>query len=380
MPINTDSISLGVPTMSQSNIVLTIPEPGKFKLVERPFPNRKPGYAIIKTEIAPICLEGTRIWTEHDFEFHDDPFHLGHEGVGTIVDVDEGSAFKVGDRVIVFQGEHCGTCHSCTSGLSPTYCDWSDPDIHGVDFSAMKGIQARNESESGGFAMEQFRLAPLGNLTVIPDDVSFKHAAACNCSFGVGFSNQELMNVKAGETVLVGGIGFIAMGHIISALYRNAKVIALIRNPYRKDLLVKMGVKHFVNPGDDDWLEQVKALTFNNQGVDHSVDGSGVIYYQEKLMEALRKYGTMNFSGHTPGAKIDFSPLYHVLDPARTLNGQHDVRAMDREGLVRALSDPIVQRGIDAMVTHEFPMSRAGEAFDVQVSKRCGKVYLYTQQ
>jgi threonine dehydrogenase-like Zn-dependent dehydrogenase len=366
--------------MSQSNIVLTIPEPGKFELVERPYPTRKPGYAIIKTEIAPICLEGSRIWAEHDFEFHDDPNHLGHEGVGTIVDVDDSSAFKVGDRVIVYQGEHCGVCYSCANGMSPTYCDWSNPDIHGVEFSAMKGIQARNESESGGFAMERFRLAPLGNLSVIPDEVSFKHAAACNCSFGVGFSNQELMNVKAGETVLVGGVGFIAMGHIISALYRNAKVIALIRNPYRKGLLEKMGVKYFVNPSDDDWLEQVKALSFKGQGVDHAVDGSGVIYYQEKLMEALRMYGTMNFSGHTPGAKIDFSPLYHVLDPARTINGQHDVRAQDREGLVRALSDPIVQRGIDAMVTHEFPMSRAGEAFDVQVSKQCGKIYLYTQQ
>jgi threonine dehydrogenase-like Zn-dependent dehydrogenase len=141
-----------------------------------------------------------------------------------------------------------------------------------------------------------------------------------------------------------------------------------------------MGVKYFVNPQDDDWLEQVKALTFKGQGVDHAVDGSGVVYYQEKLMEALRTYGNMNFSGHTPGARIDFSPLYHVLDPARTINGQHDVRAQDREGLVRALSDPIVQRGIDAMVTHEFPMSRAGEAFDVQVSKQCGKIYLYTQQ
>jgi hypothetical protein len=39
-----------------------------------------------------------------------------------------------------------------------------------------------------------------------------------------------------------------------------------------------------------------------------------------------------------------------------------------------------VQRGIDVMVTHEFPMSRAGEAFDVQVSKQCGKIYLYPQK
>ena len=42
--------------MSNVNVVLSIPEPGKIELVERPFPKVKAGYAIIKTEIAPICL------------------------------------------------------------------------------------------------------------------------------------------------------------------------------------------------------------------------------------------------------------------------------------------------------------------------------------
>ncbi len=228
---------------------------------------------------------------------------------------------------------------------------------------------------------QRFRIAPVANLYTIPDNVDFRHAAACNCSFGVGFSNQEIMNVKAGDTVLVGGVGFIGMGHIISALYRNATVIALMRNTYREGLLREMGVQHFINPDDDDWLEQVKALTYKGQGVDHAVDGSGVTFYQERLMEATRKYGTVNFSGHTPGAKIEFSPLHHVIDPAHQLMGQHDVRARDRErACLRALCDPEVQRMVDVMVTHEFPMSRAGEAFDVQVSKQCGKIYLWTQQ
>lgn len=365
--------------MSRTNVVLSIPEPGKFELVERPYPRIKSGYAIIQNEVAPICLEGSRIWAKHDFEFHDDSDHLGHESVGTVVEVSPGSNYKVGDRVIIFQGDHCGQCHSCRNGLSPTYCQSNNPDIHGVEQSAMKGIEYRNESESGGFAMAKYRIAPEANLYQIPDEVEFRHAAACNCSFGVGFSNQEMMNVRAGDTVLVGGIGFIAMGHIISALYRNATVIALMRNPYREGLLRDMGVQHFVNPEDEDWLEQIQALSYEGQGVDHSVDGSGVTYYQEKLMAATRIYGTVNFSGHTPGAKIELSPLHHVIDPAHSIMGQHDVRTKDREYLVRALMNKEVQRMIDVMVTHEFPMSQAGEAFDIQVSKQCGKVYLFPQ-
>lgn len=362
--------------MAKTNVVLTIPEPGRFELLERPYPRFKAGYAVIRTEIAPICLEGSRIWTDHDFEFTDDPTHLGHEGVGVIEDIHPGSSFKKGDRVIVFQGNHCGQCHSCRNGYSPTYCVSNMPEYGG---RALHGIEEQNDSESGGFAMARYRLAPLANLYRIPDAVEFKHAAACNCSLGVGFSNQEIMNVKAGDTVLIGGVGFIGMGHIISALYRNATVIALMRNNYRKDLLRRMGVAHFVDPSESNWLEQVQALTYEGQGVDHSMDGSGVPFYQEKLMAATRLYGTVNFSGHTPGANIELSPLHHVIDPAHTMTGQHDVRARDREGLVRSLLNKEVQRMIDVMVTHEYPMSRAGEAFDLQATKRCGKIYLHTQ-
>lgn len=364
-------------SVSKTNTVLTIPEPGRFELVEKPYPKIKSGYAIIQTEIAPVCLEGSRIWSKHEFEFHDDPTHLGHEGVGTVVEVKGGSRLKAGDRVIVFQGDHCGQCHSCRNALSPTYCHSNLEQFGG---RALMGIEEKNASESGGFAMGKYRIAPEANLYRIPDSLHFRYAAAANCSFGVGFSNQELMNVKAGETVLVGGVGFIAMGHIISALYRNANVIALIRNRYRQSILSDMGVKHFVNPADEDWADQVQALTYEGQGVDHAVDGSGVPYYQEKLMAATRLYGHINFSGHTPGSKIELSPLYHVIDPAHSFSGQHDVRSKDREGLVRALTHPLVQRGIDAMVTHEFPMSKAGDAFELQVSKQCGKIYLYPQR
>jgi len=187
------------------------------------------------------------------------------------------------------------------------------------------------------------------------------------------------MEVKAGDTVLVAGIGFIAMGHIVSAMVRGATVIALIRNKYREQLIRRMGVQHVIDPEDPDWLDKVRALTYDGQGVDHSVECSGVTFYQQKCMQATRMYGSVNFSGHTPGAKMDFVPLDHVTHPAHRLIGQHDVRMRDREGLVRTLMNPEAQRMIDVMVTHDLPMSRAGEAFDVQVSKQCGKVYLRPQ-
>jgi len=371
--------------MSESNVILTIPEPGKFELAERPFPKAKSGYVIVKNEYAAVCLEGSRIWTKHDFETFesgaqsDYPDGLGHESVGTVAHAPPGSNLREGDRVIIFQGDWCGQCHACRNALSPTYCTSNLIPREGQTRVAMAGIQDINESESGGWAMAHYRIAHEAHCYRIPDSLDFKHAQAANCSVGVGWSNQELMDVKAGDTVLVAGIGFIAMGHIISALHRNATVIALIRNKYRQSILEKMGIEHFINPGDDNWLEQVKALTYEGQGVDHSVECSGVPFYQEKCMAATRLYGTVNFSGHTPGAKLEFSPLNAVTHPGHTLLGQHDVRMRDREGLVRCLMDPTVQKNVDAMVTHVYPMSKADEAFDMQVSKKCGKIFLQPQ-
>ena len=129
------------------------------------------------------------------------------------------------------------------------------------------------------------------------------------------------------------------MGHIASALHRNARVIALVRNAYRKGILEQMGVEHFIDPDDDTWLEQVLALTPKGQGVDHAVECSGVPYYQDKMFEATRVYGNINFSGHTPGAHLEFSPLHRVTHKAHRLTGQHDVRMIDRDGLVNCLMD-----------------------------------------
>jgi threonine dehydrogenase-like Zn-dependent dehydrogenase len=371
--------------MSKTNVVLSVPAAHRFELIEKPYPVIKPGYAIIRTEIAAVCLEGSRIWERHEFENLssgvpvDRPDGLGHEGVGTIEEIHPGSSLKAGDRVIVFQGEACGVCHACRSALSPTYCNASLFPREGMKSAGLAGIEEWNGSASGGWAMARYRIAPIGNLYRIPHALEFKHAAAANCSVGAGYSNQELMEVKAGDTVLVAGIGFIAMGHIISALFRNATVIALIRNKYREDLVRRMGVQHIIDPDDPDWLDKVKSLTYEGQGVDHSVECSGVPYYQEKCMAATRVYGNVNFSGHTPDGKLDFSALDRITHPAHRLTGQHDVRKRDREGLMRCLMNRQVQRAIDVMVTHELPMSRAGEAFDIQVGKQCGKIYLHTQ-
>ena len=69
-----------------------------------------------------------------------------------------------------------------------------------------------------------------------------------------------------------------------------------------------------------------------------------------------------------------------ILDKHATWTGGHDVNVSDRDRLLSMLLDDAVQKKIDMMVTHEFPMSRAAEAFEVALTKKCGKIYLYPHE
>ncbi len=372
-------------TATKTNTVLTIPAPRSAALATKPYPVAGPGFVVVEVEVAPVCNEG-RIYRDHQFEWHDSPEHLGHEGVGTIVETRPRSRFEIGDRVVVFQGNSCGKCFVCTQGLSPTHClgipyEGYEDGMAPQDVTAgLLGIEKVNGSDSGGFGMVRYRLAPEHMVMRLPDNLSFHHAASANCTLGCTYTAAEESGVKAGDVVLVGGVGFIGMGAVVNALHRGAQVVVLGRNSYRMDLCRRLGATAVIDPDSDDWLDQIHALTGDRRGVDVAFECSGAPYYLERCMAGLRRYGTL-FSMGFNDAAVRFSPsiLNDLMDRHINWTGGHDVRFRDRDGLLRMLCDPQVQNRIDMIVTHTYPMSRAAEAFETALTKNCGKIYLLPQ-
>ena len=128
--------------------------------------------------------------------------------------------------------------------------------------------------------------------------------------------------------------------------------------------------------------DQVHAITGKKKGCDAVFECSGYPYYQKRCLRAVRRYGHMRLFGFLVGST---EPLpIHLLDEihnrAVVLSGNHDVNVNHREGLVKMLQDPEVQKATDLMVTHEFNMSDGAAAFEACLSKKCGKVYLYPQE
>lgn len=365
----------------RSNTVLTVPEPNVARLVEKPFPKVVEGFVVVENAISPVCNEA-RIFRDHQFEWHDSPEHLGHESVGTIVETRPGSRFGEGDRVIIFQGNSCQECFVCQEGLSPTHClgipyERFDEGMAPQDVNAgLLGIEKVNGSASGGFAMARYRLAPEHMIMKLPDELAFEHAAAGNCTLGPSHTMAETVGISAGAVVLVGGVGFIGLGAIVNALYRNATVVVLGRNKARMEICRGLGVHAIIDPDDPEWLRQVHTITGDRLGADVAFECSGAPYYLDRCFAGVRRYGTVVSLGHNGSQPYSLSILNDIMDRVITWTGGHDVRFRDRGSLMRMLSDRATQDRIDRLVTHSFPMSRAQEAFEIGLAQECGKIYL----
>ena len=174
----------------------------------------------------------------------------------------------------------------------------------------------------------------------------------------------------------VGGIGFIGLGAIVNALYRNATVVVLGRNETRMEICRDLGVHAVIDPDAPDWLDRIHAFTGDRRGADVAFECSGAPYYLDRCFAGVRRYGTVVSLGHNGSQPYSLSILNDLMDRVITWTGGHDVRFRDRGSLLRMLGDADTQRRIDRLVTHTFPMSQAQEAFEVGLSQRCGKIYL----
>ncbi|MEH6589450.1 MAG: zinc-binding dehydrogenase [Halioglobus sp.] len=377
----------------RKNRVLEISK-GEARVVDRQVAEPGAGFVLVRQSIAPNCIEH-RIYETGFFEFHEQSStrplddhasleggercaHAGHEGVGEIVTVGEGvTRWHPGQRVVAFQGWACGECWVCENGLGSTHC---------INLKLPVDIEQANISASGGNGFCEYRLVPANMLEEIPDGLSDKYASAANCLIGCTYSGIRDLKVEPESVCLVGGVGFIGLATLINLKYRGAKVIVLGRDPARMEAAGKyFEADHIVNPEDPDWLEQVRALTPQGRGVDYAFECSGYPYYQQRCMDALRHYGTLMLLGYAAHEGRELTWNIHTESAFcwghKVVTAHFDVNFNHRKDILRMLCDPWVQGKLDRLITHTFPMSKAGDAFELLVNRNSsdefiGKVHL----
>jgi S-(hydroxymethyl)glutathione dehydrogenase/alcohol dehydrogenase len=174
----------------------------------------------------------------------------GHEGAGVITKVGKGvTGLEEGDHVVMAFIPACGSCPPCMKGFR-SLCD------RGAVLLGGKAIaDGTNRIHAGSHEVSAMNL--LGTfspyMTVHQDsvvkidkDVPFEVAAIMGCAVPTGFgSATNVAEVKAGETVIIVGVGGIGMSALQGAVLSGARrVIAIDPVPFKREAAVKFGATH----------------------------------------------------------------------------------------------------------------------------------------
>ena len=183
------------------------------RLVERPKPTPGPGQLLLAVRACGVCRTDLHV---ADGELPDPalPLVLGHEIVGTVVEMGGGAAtepFAVGARVgVPWLGYTCGTCGYCRSDRE-NLCNRA----------RFTGYQL-----DGGYA--EYTVADARFAFPIPPDYDDAHAAPLLCAGLIG--HRAL--TTAGDAERLGLYGFGAAAHIVAqvARHQGRRVFAFTRS------------------------------------------------------------------------------------------------------------------------------------------------------
>jgi L-iditol 2-dehydrogenase len=273
---------------------------------------------------------------------------LGHEIAGDIVEKsDIIKNLRVGDRVFVSHHVPCFECHYCKLGHH-TACDL----LHNTNF------------DPGGFA-EYIRVPKINiekkGVYVLDKNISYEEAVLIE-PLGCVCRAQRLANIKKGLTVLILGCGASGLLHIKLAKLRGAKkVIATDISEFRIQKAKDFGADKVFN-ANCDLSEEIKKIN-KNRMADIVIVCTGAVSAANQALECA-----------SPGGKIIF---FAVPEPWVYLNvpinkyWRSEITIMTSYGAAPQDLDEaynwILSKRINVLdlITHRFPLSKAGEAFKV---------------
>ncbi|MEM9549535.1 MAG: NADPH:quinone oxidoreductase family protein [Pseudomonadota bacterium] len=259
------------------------------------------------------------------------PFTLGLELAGNVVEIaDDVAAFSMGDRVMVFSGQ---------GGLAE----------EGV-FDAARAL-------------------------VIPDEMSFEHAAAFPIAYGTGhIALDHRARLQPGETLLVtGAAGGVGLTAVELAKLMGARVIAHARGKDKLEIARIAGADEVIDDAED-----LRARLKELGGIDVLYDAVGGPVFTAAFRAANPEARLLPIgfaSGDVPQI-----PANHLLVKNLSVIGFYIGAYLSfrpevfRESL-RTLINWYVQGKLKPPVSHVLPLDRAQDGFELLRSRQAtGKI------
>lgn len=188
------------------------------------------------------------------------PAVYGHEGAGIVEAVGAGvKNYAVGDHVIVTLIRHCGDCHYC-SDEAEVLCE-GDFDLSQSPITNAAGETLQQAMNCGAFAQEV--LVHESQLQKAPQDMPFDVASLLACGVITGYGAVvHASNLREGQHAIVIGCGGVGLNSIQGAKHKGAAtIIAMDLEAEKRELALKFGATHAIDPRDSDVVDQVMKLT-----------------------------------------------------------------------------------------------------------------------
>jgi threonine dehydrogenase-like Zn-dependent dehydrogenase len=322
---------------------------------ERPTPGA--GQVLLTMRASTICGSDIRaIYREHlgvGAEAYQGVI-AGHEPAGEVIEVGPGvRRLAIGDRVAVYHIAGCGVCDECR---------------HGYMIGCHQPARAAyGWQRDGGHA--DYLLAEEVTCLRLPDELTFLDGACVACGFGTAYEALLRARVSGNDQLLITGLGPVglAVGMLGRALGAT-NIVGTDVAQERLDLALNLGVVDLALPAVETSEATVRDLS--GGGFEVAIDCSGSSAGRLLALQSMRDWGRCVFVGEGGRVDFDVSPL--LIHRQVSLHGSWvtSLRHMEDllERLVRWRLHP------EAIVTHRFPLERAGEAYEVADAGAAGKV------
>ena len=278
--------------------------PGKWEVVDLVVDDPQAGELQVKLAASGLCHSDDHIATG-DMPVGKYPFLGGHEGAGVVTAVGPGvTGFEEGDHVVFSFLPGCGRCRYCANGQQ-YICDsganllvgsrWDDATSFRVKTS--DGEDVGQMCGLGTFA--EITTVDIRSTVKIDKSIPLDVACLVGCGVGTGWGTAvQAGEVRAGDTVIVMGVGGIGINAVQGAAFAGAShVLAVDPVPFKREKARKLGATEAYE-SIDEAADFARSVT-NGQGADKALVTVGVLKGEHvaQAFDAIGKGGRVVVTG-----------------------------------------------------------------------------------
>ncbi len=315
-------------------------------------PTRRPGEVLLKVHAAGLNRVDLYMRDNGQGITHSLPQIMGVEAAGVVVDADDDSGLRPGQKAVVYSNAFCGVCRYCVAGDQPL----------------CRRAQIMGEHRDGGFA--EYVAMPSRCILPLPDAADLVDAgallAAYNTAWRMLFGKRAL---RPGETVLVVGVGGgVAVACLQLARNAGARVLVTSSSDEKLERAAELGASGGVNYRREKVARRILEMT-DGEGVDLVIDSSGAASWDDSL-RSLRRGGRLVTCGATTGSNPP-ADLQRVFIRQLEIYGSTGGSIEE----CRQLLAVVAAGGIKPVIDRRFALADLPAAFDrLERGEQFGKI------